>query len=165
MTNTKDIILQLKQVKEEKNLSLGRIYELIQNNGDSVSKSTLSRVFSEGSEDVSYSFKYEDTIRPIAKAVLDMENIEDTDDMDIKALKTLLKYKIARIEELESQLDKEKLKYHDKIDKEREQFHKSLNFLKDQVALKDKRIDQLLDANVKLLDQLLTCPCRNEKEG
>ena len=91
MTNTKDIILQLKQVKEEKNLSLGRIYELIQNNGDSVSKSTLSRVFSEGSEDVSYSFKYEDTIRPIAKAVLDMENIEDTDDMDIKALKTLLK--------------------------------------------------------------------------
>ena len=89
-----------------------------------------------------------------------METIEDDDDMDIQALKAILKYKIERIKELEATLDHEKIKSHEKLDKEREQFQKSLDFLKTQVSLKDKRIDQLLDANVKLLNQLLNCPCR-----
>ena len=95
-----------------------------------------------------------------------MENIEETDDMDIQALKAILKYKIARIKELEATLDHEKLKHHEKLDKERAQFQRSLDFLKSQVDLKDKRIDQLLDSNTTLLNRLLTCPCRNgEKNG
>lgn len=48
MTNTKDIIIKLKAVKEEKNLSLGNILDLMEKNGDYVAKSTLSRVFAEG---------------------------------------------------------------------------------------------------------------------
>jgi hypothetical protein len=78
---------------------------------------------------------------------------------------------IARIEDLEQQiftlkadLNTEKLKYHDKLDKERENFQKSLNFCREQINLKDKRIDQLLDANIKLLNQLLTCPCKKTGE-
>lgn len=114
---------------------------------------------------------YEDTIRPIAKALLDIENLEETDDLDTKALKALLKYKIARIEELEQQvehleaaLDKEKLKYHEKLDKEREQSRRSIEFLKEQVSLKDKRMDLLLDAvfekdlqHKEMLTKLLKC--------
>lgn len=160
MTNTRDIILKLKEVREEKKLSYGDILDTMEKNGDFLSKSTLSRLFAEGSEDVS--FKYEETIRPVAKALLDMETIEDTDDMDTKALKSLIKYKMQVIEDLErqivelkSQLDDEKLKRHEKMDKEREQFHRSLDFLKDQISLKDHRIDQLLNMNVKLLNQVL----------
>lgn len=89
-----------------------------------------------------------------------METIEETDDMDIQALKAILKYKIERIKELEATLDHEKIKSHEKLDKERDRFQRSLDFLKDQVTLKDKRIDQLLDANMKLLNQLLACPCK-----
>lgn len=167
MTNTKDIILKLKEVRREKGLSFNDILNLMENNGDYLSKSTLSRVFADGSEDSS--FKYEETIRPIANALLDIETIEDTDNMDVQAMKSLLKYKIRVIEDLEQQifalkadLNTEKLKYHDKLDKERENFQKSLNFCRDQINLKDKRIDQLLDTNVKLLNQLLVCPCRKE---
>ncbi len=168
MTNTREIILKLKEVREEKGLSYGDILEIMEKQGDFVSKATLSRLFAEGSEDCS--FKYEETIRPIAKALLDIETIEETDDMDVQAMKSLLKYKIHLIEDLEqkvealdSALAKEKLKYHEKLDKERENFQKSINFCREQISLKDKRIDQLLDTNVKLLNQLLTCPCRNNE--
>ena len=164
MTNTKDIIIRLKEVRKERNLSYGDILEMMEQNGDFVSKSTLSKLFADGSEDHPEKFRYENTLRPIANAILDMENIEETDDMDIQALKAILKYKIARIKELETMLDHEKLKHHEKLDKEREQFQRSLDFLKTQVDLKDKRIDQLLDANVKLLNQLLTCPCRKGEQ-
>lgn len=175
MTNTKDIIIKLKEVREEKELSYTDILSLMEKNGDYLSKSTLSRVFSEGSEDLS--FKYEETIRPIAKALLDMETIEDDDDMDVRAMKSLLKYKIQRIEELEEKvreltanLDHEKVKAHEKLDRERNLFNGRIDFLKEQILLKDKRIDQLFDAvfvkdkqNAELLQKLTNC--QKCKEG
>ncbi len=174
MTNTKDIILKLKEVREEKGLSYGDILDLMEKNGDFLSKSTISRVFSEGSEDLS--FRYEETVRPIAKALLDMETIEEDDTMDVQAMKSLLKYKIKRIEELEQQIehlnsliDKQKIQFHEKIDEERERFNKSIDFLKEQVAYKDKRMDLLLEsvtAKDKRIEELLTriLSCCNFKE-
>lgn len=176
MTNTKDVILKLKEVKEEKNLSFDGILALMEQNGDFVSKSTLSRVFADRSEE--NSFRYEETIRPIANALLDIETEEETDDLDTKALKSLLKYKIQRIEELEQQieqlesaLDKEKIKHHEKLDEERDRFNRSIDFLKEQIAYKDKRMDMLLDAVFKkdkqheeMLEKLLNCSsCRNKE--
>ena len=167
MTNTREIILKLKEVRIEKGLSYGDILDLMEQNGDFVSKSTLSRLFAEGSEDSS--FKYEETIRPIAKALLDIETIEETDNMDVQAMKSLLKYKMQLIEDLEKKVDtlsndlaKEKLKYHEKLDKERDNFQKRIDFCREQINLKDKRIDQLMNSNNRLLEQLLVCPCRNK---
>lgn len=151
MTNTKDIIKKLKEVRSEKQLSFQDILDMMEENGDYSSKSTLSRVFAEGSEEKH--FKYEETIRPIANVLLDMETIEDDDTTDVQAMKTILKYKISRIEELErqvekleTQLDKEQLKYHQKLEKERDRFNRSVEFLKNQINLKDKRMDLLLES-------------------
>lgn len=178
MTNTRDIIIKLKEVRDEKGLSYNDILDMIDRNGDyPLSKSTLSRVFSEGSEDLS--FKYEETIRPIANALLDIENLEDDDDMDTKAMKSLLKYKIQRIEELEKQvkdletaIDKQKIKHNEKMEGERAAWSRSIEFLKEQVSLKDKRMDFLLDAVQKkdqlhqeMLNKLLKCSCCTMKEG
>lgn len=175
MTNTRDIIIKLKEVRDQKGLSYAAILKLMEKNNDFVSKSTLSRVFADGSEDLS--FKYEETIRPIANALLDMENIEDDDDMDIRAIKTILKYKIQRIEELELEVErlkgdlaKEKVKYHEKLEKERDRHSKSVEFLKEQISLKDKRMDQLLEAVFKkdiqmsqMNERFLTCQLCKEK--
>ena len=169
MTNTKDVILKLKEVRAEKNLSYDAIIALLEQNGDFVSKTTLSRVFADGSEE--NSFRYEETIRPIANALLDVENIEDTDDVDTQAMKSLMKYKIKRIEELEQQvaklesdLDKQKIKSHEKLDAERDRYNRSIEFLKEQVAYKDKRMDMLLEAvfdkdkqHKEMLEKLLKC--------
>ena len=169
MTNTKELISQLKQVRLEKGLSFNDILALMEKNGDYLSKSTLSRVFADDSEDVS--FRYEETIRPIANALLDIETLEESDDVDTKAMKTILKYKSKRIEELEQQIEhltlalaNEKVKYHEKLDEERAIFNDRIDFLKEQVAYKDKRMDMLLgwvdekDAqNKEMLEKVLVC--------
>lgn len=168
MTNTRDIIKRLKEVRSEKQLSFQAILDLMEKNGDYSSKSTLSRVFSEGSEELH--FKYDETIRPIANALLDMETIEDDDPTDVQAMKSLLKYKIDRINELEKQLSKldtqlanEKVRYHEKLEKERASYERKIDFLKNQITLKDERIDKLMESAVKkddrtnhILEQLLT---------
>ena len=165
MTNSKDVILKLKEVREEKGLSYGDILDLMEKNGDFLSKSTLSRVFAEGSEDIK--FRYEDTIRPIANALLDIETIEEDDELDVRAMKSLLKLKMQRIEELEYQLEKEKNKYHDKLEKEREQYKHSLDFMREQLAYKDKRMDEFMDTLKEkdaqmagMLNHIMNCPFR-----
>ena len=174
MTNVKDIIIQLKKVREEKGLSYSDILNLMEQNGDYLSKSTLSRVFAEGSEEVS--FKYEETIRPIANALLDIENIENDDSLDVQAMKSMIQHNDRVIKGLEQQitelklmLDQEKIQHHEKLEKEREAFNRSIDFLKNQINLKDKRMDQLLEAVFKkdeqhkeLLNTILSCPARKE---
>ena len=178
MTNTRDVILKLKEVKQEKGLSLDKILIMVENNGEYISKSTLSRVFKDGSEDSS--FRYEETIRPIANALLDIENEEDDDDAETLAFKSILKLKMRvidenskKIEELQEQVketaSKEKAKYHEKLSAELSKMQKSLDFSMNQIELKDKRIDLLMQANErlsitnnKLLEQFLQCPLKNE---
>lgn len=169
MIKTKELIIRLKAVKEEKELSLGDIYSLIEDNGDFCSKTSLSRLFSDGSEELSFK---EETLLPVARALLDVEKLEETDDLDTQALKSLLQYKSQRIKELENRieelemaLDREKLKYHEKLDIERERNARSIEFLKMQIEKKDDRIDKLLQAvyskdkaYTELLNQYLSCP-------
>lgn len=144
MTNSRDLILKLKEVKERDKLSLAEIETRTEQNGEHVSKTTLSRVFADGSEDLI--FKFEGTLKPIANALLDIDTIEDDDDLDTQGLKIMLKIKAEKIKELEAALDHEKVKHHEKLDKEREQSRRSIDFLKDQISRKDTRIDQLLEA-------------------
>ena len=152
MNNTKDIILKLKEVREQKHLSLNDIVNLVESNGGYISRSTVQRMFQEGSENCS--FKYDESLRPVANALLDIDRIEPEDDLDTQALKVLLQYKNTRIQELETQLDKEKLKSMDKLEAERERSQRSIDFLKDQIEKKDTRIDALLE-------HIMNCPYRN----
>lgn len=163
MTNTKDLILKLKEVKERDKLSLTDIESRTEENGEHVSKTTLSRVFSDGSEDVQ--FKFESTLKPIANALLDIDTIEEDDDLDTQGLKIMLKIKADKIKELEAALDHEKVKYHEKLDKEREQSRRSIDFLKEQIQYKDKRIDYLMNAVLEkdkqlkeLYEKIISCP-------
>lgn len=169
MLKTRELIIRLKAVRVEKALSLGDIYSMVEDNGDFCSKTSLSRLFSDGSEDLSFK---EETLLPVARALLDVEKLEETDDLDTQALKSLLQYKSQRIKELESRieeldmaLDREKLKRHEILDKEREIYNRRVDFLKSQILLKDERIDKLMDALFEkdaayenLLSQVLSCP-------
>lgn len=173
MTNTKEIILKLKDVKAERNLSINDIVDMTNNY---LSKTTVQRVFAKDSENTS--FRYDDTIRPLVKALLDVDTIEDDDDMDTKALKSLLKLKIQRIEELESQisdlrlmLSEEKVKSHEKMEKERKQYDKHIDLLNEQIAIKDKRMDEQAERfnrkdeqYTELVNRMLNCHCCSKGE-
>ena len=180
MTNTRDVIIKLKEVKKEKGLSLDKILILMEKNGQFLSKSTLSRVFAEGSEDKS--FRYDETLRPIANALLDIETIEEYDDTETQAFKSILKLKMSVIdenskkiaeltEEIKAVSNKERQKYHDKLDAELAKHQKSLDFAMQQIELKDKRIDLLMEQNERLsvmnnrmLEQFMDCPLKNKNE-
>lgn len=124
-----NIIIRLKEYKKDHpELTLQKISD-----GTGISLSTVTRVFAEDSE--KHKFRY-DSIQPIAEFVLEESN-------DDKAL-AIYRYNEVYIRELENQLAAEKDKYERKLEKERAQFHKSLDFLKEQVALKDDRITRLL---------------------
>ena len=181
LTDTKQVIETLKKVKAEKGLSLDKIVSLMEQNGQYLSKSTLSRVFADGSESVS--FRYETTLRPIASVLLDLETIEQDDDTDTQAYKSILKLKKDLIEdyaeqnrqlkaELESIKTKERFKYSEKLEKETKHFSDSLAFMSHQIELKDQRIDallatttELMATNNKLVNQLMECPLRNCDEN
>lgn len=169
MTDTKEIIIKLKEIKKEKNLSNADIVEMTNNY---LSLTTVQRVFAKDSENTS--FRYDDTIRPLVKALLgDIDTIEATDDMDTKAMKTLLKLKIQRIEELEKQIKdlrllmaEEKEKGHAKHEKERQQYERHINLLEDQISIKDKRMEEMKnrfdrkdEQYTELVNRLLNCHC------
>ena len=161
MIDTREIILKLKQAKTEKNLSNNDIVELTNHY---VSPSSVQRVFADGSENSS--FRYDDTIRPLVKALLDMDMIEESDDFDTKALKSLLKLKNQRIEELEKQIRESKIKNLEKIEKERVQYERHIKLLEEQIAKKDKRMDEQAERFDRkdeecreLVNRLLSCHC------
>ena len=160
MVNTKDVILRLKKVKQEKKLSLDKIIKLMEKNNEYVSKTTLSRVFAKGSEE--QIFRYEATLRPIANALLDIETIETYDDPNTQAMKSILKLKKDLIDELKGEL-----KGYEELKSQVEHQQKTIDLLNEQIAYKDARIDKLLDTNERqsvtierITERLMTCPCR-----
>ena len=173
MTDTKELIIKLKQVRKEKNLSLNDIVEMT---GNYLSKTTVQRVFADGSENVS--FRYDDTLRPLVRALLgDIDTIEEGDDLDVKAMKNLLQLKIQRINELEKQIGdlrllmaEEKEKSHAKHEKERQQYERHIKLLDEQIQIKDKRMEEMKsrydrkdEQYTELVNRLLDCHCCGKK--
>ena len=161
MLDTKDLILALKKVKKEKGLSIDKIYEMVEANDPSraVSRTSVARVFRKNSENLI--FKWEGTLKPIANALLDFEEIEASDDTDTQAYKSILILKKEIIESLTEQLNNAQ-----NVSNDTAHYLKSIEHLEKQLEYKDKRIDQLLDANDRmqiiidrLTQQLLSCPC------
>ena len=132
-----NIIKRLKDVRtHQPELTFQRISE-----HTGVSISTVSRIFAEGSEN--QTFRY-DSVRPIAQMLLGIDDLDEGDE-DEKALKAIIQFKDAKIKELEQKLIEEREKHEKKLEKERLHYKSSIDFLKHQIALKDDRIDLLLD--------------------
>ena len=139
-----DIITKLKKVREENGLSYQKIVELVEKNGDYVSLSTVKRVFEDGSE--AYGFQFENTLKPIANAVLGIYSETDiVSASEVDALKAVVAYKSDRISELEAQLSRTE-----------ESYRRRLDFLKEQISLKDQRIDKRDAMIERLLGVILT---------
>ena len=100
-----EIVLKLKQIREERNLTIHDIYDLVCDSGGYLSLSSVKRVFSEGSEN--QHFRYHDTIQPIVRALLGVnEETPENNDItanEIDALKNVILLKDSIIVELEKE--------------------------------------------------------------
>lgn len=138
-----EIITRLKKVREENGLSYQKIVDLVEQNGGYVSISTVRRVFEEGSE--AYGWQYDNTLRPIADAVLGIYSAsEDVTADEADAMKAIIDYKSDRIAELQEQMKRAE-----------ESYKRRIEFLKEQIALKDDRIDRRDAMIEKLLERFL----------
>lgn len=144
----RDLIIQLKQYRDEHGFSHKRIVDIVceyaeQNNTDDyVSLSTVKRVFREGSEDDD-SFNFDLTIRPIAAALLGLESVSPkAHDKELSI--SLLRYKNERIQQLEKQLEDE-----------REISNRRVEFLKQQIAVKDGYLQKKDELITKLIEAAL----------
>lgn len=138
-----EIIQNLKKVREENGISYKRVVELVEENGEFVSLSTVRRVFEEGSE--AYGFQYEKTLKPIAEAVFGVykPSVPATAD-EADGMKAMLDYKADRIEQLEAHIKRIEESYKRRID-----------FLRHQIELKDDRIDRRDVMIEKLIEAML----------
>lgn len=120
---TRQIILRLKEVKMERNLSDPQIHRMVTDKGYVISLSSVVRVFAEGSED--RGFRYEDTIQPIAATLLETDapprDVEGAEATETEALRQLVQLKNAILEEKEKQI----------------------SYLKNQVEFKESRMQQM----------------------
>ena len=146
LTNTQNIISKLKEVKKQNELTLPRILDMIEANGDYLSMTTLRRVFAANSEQED-SFNYDKTIRPIANVLLLQEGYAPEGsgtNPENEALKAVLKFKNEEIEALQRQLELIRKMYEERID-----------FLSDQIRKKDKRMDEKDEIINRLMAKVL----------
>ena len=151
---TREVILSLKKARDEQHLSILDILKKVNENGPVISETTLRRIFAEGSED-NDSFNYETTIRPIAQVLVkSAPTSESSSDLYFH----ICQYKMEVIESLHKQID------HLKEESERRcrEYDQRMAFLRDQIELKDRRmdeqaqrIDRLLERIDKLVDVLI----------
>ena len=142
-----EIIRNLKRVRSVDGLSISEIVKLCEDNGESVSETTVKKVFAEGSE--AFSFNYENTLKPIINALLgDHEETAETEMMI-----SVAEFKAAKIKDLESQLERMENSYKRRID-----------FLKNQIEIKDARIDKRDEMITKLIDTIIHHSLNQETE-
>jgi len=111
----REIILQLKAIKEDLELTNQDILEMVEANKDSTSSSTIYRLFAPGSENKN--FNYRATIQPVFRAMTEIaksKKISDINDdvlqAQLDALKQESLLKDSIISDLQKELDEEKRK-------------------------------------------------------
>lgn len=139
----KEIILQLKQIKYDRELSVLDIYGMVKDAGYFTSPSSVRRVFEPGSENKN--FRYRDTIQPIAQVLIGVnEEAEPLTAPEADALKNIALLKDNIIKELEAknaELSDKCTRYEQAI----ADFEERVHFLREQITRKDDLIDRLAE--------------------
>lgn len=144
LIKSQELIKQLKEIKEDNELTYPRIMERMEKNGKYVSLTTLRRVFAAGSEENAQNFNYENTLLPIAEALLNVEDLPTPNDSpcakEIDGLKAVIHVQneeIARLHEMKEHLENR------------------ITFLLEQIEKKDRRMDEKDETIRKLMDKYI----------
>ena len=138
-------IRRLKEIKSEQGLSVPKIMDLMEERGQFVSESTLKRVFADGSEE--QSFRYQDSIAPIADVLLDIYG--DTSSLDdAESLRHIIREKNKLIEFLMIKLDEQEAAFESRksmYEERKSIYDRNIARLEKQIERKDDLIERLLN--------------------
>ena len=138
-------IRRLKEIKSEQGLSVPKIMDLMEERGQVVSESTIKRVFADGSEE--QSFRYQDSIAPIADVLLDIYG--DTSSLDdAESLRHIIREKNKLIEFLMIKLDEQEAAFESRksmYEERKSIYDRNIARLEKQIERKDDLIERLLN--------------------
>ena len=143
-TLKKDTVERLRKVKKEKEFTISTIMKMLEKKQFYLSETTVKRVFSENADPAS--FKYQDTILPLADVLLDFYE-DQSGTEEVEALKAMIRDKnmtisilVAKNEEIRADFDKRIAHLQKQIDR----LEKTLDFREGVVARKDEVIEKLI---------------------
>ena len=141
LSKKQKLIKELKEAKAQNEVTYPRLIERMEKNGKYVSLTTLRRVFADGSENNATSFNLENTLMPIAEALLDAEDVPTPDGSawaaEINGLKAVIHVQneeIVKLTELKEHLENR------------------VTFLLEQIERKDRRMDEKDEIIRKLME-------------
>lgn len=144
LSTKQELIRNLKDAKIDGEFTYQRIIEKMALNGDYISISTLKRVFKKDAEKTAESFNLENTLMPIAKVLLKIEDVPTDPSLpcapEIEKLKSVIhaqNEEIERLHELQDHLESR------------------IEFLISQIELKDRRMDEKDEIIRRLMDKYL----------
>lgn len=120
--------------------------------GIEIAQTTLRRVYRDGSEDKD-SFNYDKTLKPLAQTFLlaaDSDESEEARDR-IAGLEAVFRLKNEKIEELQKQIEELKAAHEARC----REYDTRMAFLRDQIELKDQRMDRKDKIIEQLMDKVL----------
>ena len=145
LSKSQELVNRLKKIKAENEITFPRILDMMEANGKTVSLSTLRRVFANGSD--ANSFSFENTLSPIAEVLLKVDEnqvqIDSAHEKYIKEIDGLKAVVACQNEEL--------VRYHET----KELLEGRITFLLEQIAIKDRRLDDKDETIKRLMDKLL----------
>jgi len=141
----KSTVERLRNVKKEHCLTIAEICGMLDKKGYFLSEATVKRVFSENHDPLS--FKYRDTIAPLADVLLDLYS-DNSGSEDIQALKAMIHDKnkmidllVVKNEELKKDCDR-RISH---LQKQVEKLEQHLDFRERVIQRKDEVIEKLLN--------------------
>ena len=147
--SAQDLIKRIKRIRDEQKISYNMIIEQMEedhrlnNDLPVVSMTTLRRVFSPGSESRASSYNFEGTLLPIAEAIDKIAPKAEEESPFIKEIQGLKALLSVQNEEL------------DRILEIKEHLEQRVDFLIEQIKLKDRRLDEKDEMIKKLMDKCL----------
>ena len=131
MTKSQELIRQLKETRNRKNITYNAILdELTVNGAPMLSMTTLRRVFANDSESKASSFNYEATLLPISEALTRITGDDHPHKKEIESLNNMISIQANAI---------------DRMIVEKEQLISRIDFLTQQITEKDALITRLID--------------------
>lgn len=151
----KSTVFKLRETKKQHDLSIANIMDMLETKGKYLSESTVKRLFSENADPTS--FKYRDTIAPLADVVLDLYS-DKSGTEDIEALKAMIHDKNKTISILVARDEERKADYEKRIAHLQDQIAKleeHLDFRERVIERKDEVIEKLITREDKVVETLI----------
>lgn len=156
----RNTIHRLKEIKDEQQLSIAQIMDMMEKRGQYVSEATLKKLFAKGSEEKK--FRYQDSIAPVADVLLDIYG-DKSGLEDVASLKQIIREKnryiellVCKLEEVESEAEERKELYQDR----KQAYETTIASLENQV----QRLNSQIDKKDILLEKLMDAVLPTEKK-